>query len=104
MLGYTEIETQADLDDLLGRAAGFHDSMVKELRVVNRAYVRSDRSMVMNHRFDARLLVQTQWPPFALEIVLIGIEELQSENATEYWGCNRHSRSDECARKTARLP
>lgn len=51
MLGYTEIETQADLDDLLGRAAGFHDSMVKELRVVNRAYVRSDRSMVMNHRF-----------------------------------------------------
>lgn len=100
MLGYTVIETQADLDDLLGRAAGFHDSMVKELRVVNRAYVRSDRSMVMNHRFDARLLVQTQWPPFALEIVLIGIEELQSENATEYWGAI--GIVDQT--KTARLP
>jgi hypothetical protein len=86
MFGYTEITTQADLDALFERAAGFHDSMIKELRVVNRACIRSDRSMTMNHRFDARLLIQTQWPPFAIEIVLIGIEELKSENATEFWG------------------
>jgi hypothetical protein len=85
MFGYTEIATQADLDALLDRAAGFHDSMVKELRVVNRAYVSSDHSMLMNHRFDAQLLVPTQWPPFALEIVLTGVEELRTDNASEFW-------------------
>jgi hypothetical protein len=86
MVGYTEIATQANLDALLDRAAGFHDSMIKELHVVNRAHVNSDHSMVMDHRFDARLLVQTQWPPFALEIVLTGIEELRADSAREFWG------------------
>src|SRR5262245_6197782 len=58
MIGYTEIATQIDLDALLDRTARFHDSMIKELHVVNRANVASDHSMLMNHRFDARLLLQ----------------------------------------------
>src|ERR1700730_17768045 len=86
MFGYTEIATQADLDALLDRTAGFHDSMVKELHLVNRAYVSSDHSMIMNPRFDAQLLVQTQWPPFALEIILTGVEEMRTDNAREFWG------------------
>jgi hypothetical protein len=86
MVGYSESQTQAELDALLQRVAGFHDSMVKEFYLVNRAHVNADHSMLMNHRYDARLLVQTQWPPFALEIVLIGVQELRTEAAGEYWG------------------
>jgi hypothetical protein len=86
MLGYAEIATQADVEALFERIAGFHDSMVKELYLINRAHVDIDHSMNMNHRFDARLLVQTQWAPFAIEIVLIGIEELRTESPGEYWG------------------
>jgi hypothetical protein len=86
MLGCTEIATQADLDALLDRVAGFHDSMVKEFHMMNRAHVKPDHAMLMTHRFDARLLVQTQWPPFGIEIVLIGIQELRTENAGEFWG------------------
>jgi hypothetical protein len=85
MLGYTEIETQSELDSLLDRAAGFHDSMIKELHLVNRAYVSSDHSMFMNHRFDAQLLVQTQWTPFAVEIIFIGIEEMRTDSASDFW-------------------
>jgi len=39
----------------------------------------------MNHRFDVQLLVQTQWPPFAVEIVFNGIEEMRTESASEFW-------------------
>jgi hypothetical protein len=86
MVGYSEIETQTELDALLQRVAGFHDSVVKEFYLVNRAHVNPDHSMSMNHRYDARLLIQTQWQPFALEIVLIGVEELRTDAAGEYWG------------------
>ena len=84
MLGYAESEPQAQLDVLFQCIAGLHDSMVKELYVVNRAHVNDDHSMTLNHRFDARLLVQIQRPPFAIEIVLIGIENLRTEGAGEY--------------------
>lgn len=86
MRGYQEITTQAELEALLKRIAGFHDSMAKEFHIVNRGHVNPDHSMSMNHRFDARLLVQTQWPPFALEMVFIGVESLRMEDPGEYWG------------------
>jgi len=38
----------------------------------------------MNHRFDAQLLVQTQWPPFAVEIIFNGIEKMRTDSVSEF--------------------
>jgi hypothetical protein len=73
------------MDAFLDHVKGFHDGMTKEMYVVNRAHVSFDHSMSMTHRFDARLLVQTQWDPFAIEIVFIGVQTLRMGDPGEYW-------------------
>ncbi|HET9227758.1 MAG TPA: hypothetical protein VFR31_13880 [Thermoanaerobaculia bacterium] len=88
MRAYAEITTQEEMDALLSRVGGFHDSMAKELHLVNRGWVDPDRSMTMTHGFDARLLIQTQWPPFAIELLFIGIEQLQAQPPGEFWGAS----------------
>ncbi len=85
---YSEITTQEEMDALLARVAGFHDSMAKELHLLNRGWVGPDRSMMMNHRFDARLLVHSQWEPAAIELLFVGIERLLTEDPGEYWGAS----------------
>ena len=86
MQGYHEITTQADMDALLNSIAGFHDSMLKELHATNRGYVTPDRSMMMSHRLDGRFLVQSQWPPYAIELLFLGIQQLEFSDPAEYWG------------------
>jgi len=36
---YTEILAQEDMEKLLSTIAGFHDSMTKEVHLINRGYV-----------------------------------------------------------------
>jgi hypothetical protein len=88
MRHYSEITTQLEMDALLARVAGFHDAMAKELHLSNRGWVGPDRSMMMSHRFDARLLVQSQWDPVAIELLFIGIETLSADDPGEYWGAS----------------
>ena len=42
----------------------------------------------MTHRFDAQVLVQSQWEPFAVELLFQGIRELQLDDPGEYWGAS----------------
>jgi hypothetical protein len=86
MRGYTEISTQEEMDALLTRLAGFHDSMAKELHIVNRGWIDEDRSMIMNHRFDARVLIQSQWRVPGLELLFVGVERLETGDPGEYGG------------------
>ncbi len=86
MNGYTEITTQAGMDQLLERVAGFHDSMTKEVHLVNRGWVDPDRSMAMCHRFDVRLLIQSQCRPSAIELLFTGVGQLVTGSPGEYWG------------------
>jgi hypothetical protein len=58
--------------------------MLKELDVVNGAHVNSGHSMPINHRLDAPLLVQTQWSPLAIELVLTGVEKLRTADPGAY--------------------
>jgi hypothetical protein len=60
--------------------------MAKELHLVNRGWVNPDKSMVMSHRFDARLLVQSQWEPIAIELLLLDISSLHIGAPNEFWG------------------
>jgi len=88
MRSYETVRTQEEMDRLLASIAGFHDSMTKEIHLVNRGYVCPDKSMVMTHRFDAQVLVQSQWEPFAVELLFQGIRELQLDGPGEYWGAS----------------
>ncbi len=88
MIGYQEVVSQGDLEQLLAHVAGFHDSMSKEFHVINRGHVRPDRSMVMSHQFDGQLLVQSQWPPYALELVLSNVLELHILSPDSHWGAS----------------
>lgn len=84
--GYSEITDQEAMDALLGRMAGFHDSMAKELHLLNRGWVNEDRSMTMTHRYDARLLFQSQWEVVAVELLFLGVESLETGPPGDIWG------------------
>lgn len=88
MHSYQRIETQADMDRLLSSIAGFHDSMTKEIHLTNRGYVQPDKTMVMSHRYDAQVLIQSQWEPFAIELLFIAIEDLKLAAPDEYWSAS----------------
>jgi hypothetical protein len=88
MRSYNEVLTQQDMDRLLDSIRGFHDSMTKEIHLINRGAVLADHSMTTDHRFDAQVLIQSQWEPFALELLFTNIKTLQLDEAGEYWGAS----------------
>jgi len=84
MHSYKEVITSDDMAELVDSIGGFHDSMIKEMRIANRAFVGPDRRMMMGHRYDAQVLVQSQWARFARELVFIEMTELGMGEAGEY--------------------
>jgi hypothetical protein len=74
------------MDRLLDSIAGFHDSMTKEIHMVNRGYVTPDHTMMMGLKFDAQVLIQSQWDPFGLEMVFVGVKDIHLTGPGEYWG------------------
>ncbi len=88
MENYIEITTAEELEKFLYETVAFHDSMVKELQMINRGYVKKDKSMVTSHRFDTRILIQSQWNPIAFELVCIDTQHLSAIDPREYMGCS----------------
>jgi hypothetical protein len=86
MKDYKEITTQTDMEALLSMVVGFHDSMAKEIRVINHGFVLPDHSMDMGHRFDCQILIQSQWEPFALELLACKMLNLDISDAGDYGG------------------
>ena len=78
--------TQDEMDSLRNSIAGFHDSMTKELHIINRGYIAEDLGMLMSHQFDAQILVQSQWKPYALELMFCKVLHLNISGAGDYWG------------------
>ena len=96
MHSYQEVVTQPDMERLLDSIAGFHDSMTKEAHLINRGAVMPDHSMDMSHSFDAQVLIQSQWEPFALELLFTDVVSFDLKDAGEYRGAsgqveNRHA-------------
>ena len=88
MHSYIEVTSQEAMDGLLNSIAGFHDSMTKEIHLTNRGAVLPNQMMSMEHRFDAQLLIQSQWEPFAIELLFTEILELHLGSPREYWGAS----------------
>ncbi len=83
---YTEIKSSDELDQFLHEKVTFHDGMLKEMQIINRGYVMENKSMNMDHSFDAKNLFQTQWDPVAFELVCIGVSHLKATGAEEFMG------------------
>ena len=88
MKSYIEIKNQEDIDHLIQSEFSFHDSMVKEMQILNRGFVNKNRSMDMSHRFDCKILIQTQWKPEAIEVVCIGVKVLNIVGPEEFMGAS----------------
>ena len=87
MKGYKEVLTDDDIELLLRRMHAFHDGMTKEMHFLNIGFVEADGAM-QGHRFDLRMLVQTQWEPHAAELIFVGIQSFELKDPREYWGAN----------------
>jgi hypothetical protein len=88
MKGYIKIQNEADIENLLAKMGGFHDSMTKEVHMVNRGYVEQDGSMIMPDSLDAQVLIHSQTEPFAIELLFISIKYFEINDAEEYWSAN----------------
>ena len=74
------------MEALLSLISGFHDSMAKEIRVINHGFVMSGHSMDMGHRFDCQLLMQSQWEPFAIELLACNMLTMNIADTGDYCG------------------
>jgi hypothetical protein len=111
MRRYHEIVQQLDADNLHVEFAGFHDSFVKELLLLNRGFVGLDRSASTPDRADARVLIQSQWKHVAVELLAIDTRELAIKTSWDLdWSASItvisdrltgmpriHFRSDDCS-------
>lgn len=86
MNGYNEICNQIDLDTLINLMVSFHDSMVKEIHIINRGAVLSDKSMLMSHKFDARVLIQSQIASYPVELLFIDALVMNISDPGEFFG------------------
>ncbi len=86
MKHYQEVSNQSEMDGLIESIGNFHDSMTKEIHIINRGAVLHDSKMRMSHQFDAQILIQSQWQPFAVELLFVDVLELAINDAGEYFG------------------
>jgi hypothetical protein len=82
---YKEVLTQEDVEEMLKSISYFHDSLAKEFHIINRGYVDIDHKMIMSHQFDMQLLIQSQFEPNAIELILINLDKLQLKGSSEYF-------------------
>ncbi len=86
MKHYQEVVNQGEMDGLLNSIGNFHDSMTKEIHIINRGAVLHDSKKLMNHQFDAQVLIQSQWQPYAVEILFVDVIKFAINDAGEYFG------------------
>jgi hypothetical protein len=77
MHGYHELKDEAALEALECRMGGFHDALMKEMHVAERAWVDQNASKFLSFRMDLRLVVQSQWHLRAVELLAIGVGSLR---------------------------
>lgn len=75
---FNEVKTSKDMEKFLSVVGGFHDGVLKEIHILNSAFVHENLSMTYDFKYDMRLLVQRQWEnPSAVEIILGDVTEVK---------------------------
>jgi len=103
MKNYSEVTTQSELDALINSFGDFHDSMAKEIHMINRGGVLADHKMLMNHQFDAQIIIQSQWQPYAIELLFCDVQQLSIEDALDYVSATGSVKQESSANETLRI-
>ena len=77
-MDWTEVKNQEDIEALLTRYGGFHDSCIVSLSYKSGAYVGEDLDMGLGEAHDRELIIvfQRQWRPVGLELRFTGVRRL----------------------------
>ncbi|MCS1350867.1 hypothetical protein [Mechercharimyces sp. CAU 1602] len=74
---FVDVDSQEKLDDFFKLTHNLHDGLIKEMHIINEAYVDSDLSMSADFQYNLRILIQKQWKnPSAIEILLGNVSKL----------------------------
>jgi hypothetical protein len=84
---YTKI-TSNNIDIFLSLVKDFHDSLIKEVHMINSAFVDKEKAMHMDISYNVRLVIQSQYNPIGIELLLIDVREMQFEKLFEIYGGN----------------
>ena len=85
MRDYNEVTSTGQMESLLDHMKGFHDSMTREVYLLNNGFVESDGRMFMPTGFALRMVVQSQWEPHAIELIFLDVQTLDLKDPGEYW-------------------
>jgi len=86
---FNEIRTNEDMEKFLSAVGDFHDGILKEVHILNSAFVHENLSMTCNFKYDMRLLVQRQWEnPSAVEIILNNVTEMKMDQPDCIWSAS----------------
>lgn len=83
---FTKLDSPEKIESFLDDISRFHDSLIKEIHLVNTAFVDSNRSMSMDFEYNARLLIQSQFNPIGIEMILIDIRKIHFVKLFEIFG------------------
>ncbi|SFS45617.1 hypothetical protein [Marininema halotolerans] len=83
---FKEIRSERELNDLLDNVGRFHDGLIKEIHVLNDAFISSDSSIYLNFHYNLRMLIQRQMSnPSAIEFILGNVTNLKLHKSEEIW-------------------
>lgn len=103
MKDYSEVTTQDELDALIDSFGDFHDSMTKEIHMVNRGGVLADHTMLMKHQFDTQIIIQSQWQPYAIELLFCDVLQFSIDDALDYVSTTGSVKQVSIANETLRV-
>lgn len=88
------IETQKDIDLLMEKFAGFHDSVLKELQYISGDYVAQDGGMLLSEAGDKKIRVvfDSQWAK-SIEMLLLAPRYIQLVPPAENYLANLYDAS-----------
>lgn len=83
---FKEIKTSDDMEKFMYTFRGFHDSILKEIHVLNSGYV--DENLAMNFGgFQVRIIIQTQYSEkTTAEIILSDVLEMKIDDPHDIYG------------------
>ncbi len=83
---FKEVKNQAEFDELETLMAGFHDSLIKEVHILNPGYVDQESIMYLSTFYNLRLLIQSQWNESpAIEVILGEVYEIHLFDLSEIY-------------------
>ena len=85
MNDYIQINDENEMNEIDKEFAGFHDCLLKEVHLINRAFTDSKNQMFMNFKIDAELYFQSQYKRKGLYILCENVIQYSMKEQDEVY-------------------